>query len=243
MFDELISLLDDTNHMSSNGSILITSFDFDSNFLLQHFLSYSLKNTLNCVYISLLTPFSHLKHVQNKMGNILKTSEISTSSTFMFIPLFSSLSDHFFNNKSLLNINDLCTMIQQQIITSPDIIIIEDLQILRHLLKLSDIDILLMQRKLRQIFPNAQFITQISISDDENDDNDENFSSSLINMLKRIHHKHIFVRSLTTGATKDISGQLTYTGPSHSNLWKNIIIRKCLFRLTDRTLNLITSAV
>ena len=27
-------------------------------------------------------------------------------------------------------------------------------------------------------------------------------------MLKRIHTKHLFVRSLTTGATKDISGQV-----------------------------------
>ncbi|CAF1070365.1 unnamed protein product [Rotaria sordida] len=241
MFDELTALLDDTNRTSSHGSILITSLDFDSNFLLQHFLSYSLKNTLNCVYISLLTPFSHLKHVQNKMGNTLKTPEISSSS-LMFIPLFSSLSDQFFHEKSSLNIDDLCKMIQQQVIASPDIIIIEDLQILRHLLKFSDIQVLLMQRKLRHLFPNAQFITQISISDDENDD--ENFfSSSFINMLKRIHNKHLFVRSLTTGATKDISGQLTYTGPSQSNLWTNIIIRKCLFRLTDRTLNLITSAV
>ncbi|CAF2815087.1 unnamed protein product [Rotaria sp. Silwood2] len=240
MFDELTALLDDTNR-TSHGSILITSYDFDSNFLLQHFLSYSLKNALNCVYISLLTPFSHLKHVQNKMGNILKTPEISTSSTLMFIPLFSSLSDQFFNDKSSLNIDELCTMIQQQVIASPDIIIIEDLQILRHLLKFSNKEILLMQRKLRQIYSKAQFITQISISDDESDD--ENFSSSFINMLKRIHHKHLFVRSLTTGATKDISGQLTYTGPSQSSLWTNIIIRKCLFRLTDRTLNLITSAV
>ena len=63
-----------------------------------------------------------------------------------------------------------------------------------------------MQRKLRQMFPQTQFITQISISDDENDD--ENFSSFLINMLKRIHIKHLFVRNLPTGATKDISGQV-----------------------------------
>jgi hypothetical protein len=207
MFDELIALLDDTNH-NSNGSILITSFDFDSNFLLQHFLSYSLKNSLNCVYISLLTPFSHLKHVQGKMGNVLKTAEISTSSPLMFIPLFSSISDQFFNEKSSFNIDDLCTIITKHVITSPDIILIEDLQILRHLLKFSDAQILLMQRKLRQIFPRAQFITQISISDDENDD--ENFSSSFINMLKRIHNKHLFVRSLTTGATKDISGQVRF---------------------------------
>jgi hypothetical protein len=214
MFDELTALLDDTNHRS-NGSILITSFDFDSNFLLQHFLSYSLKNSLNCVYISLLTPFSHLKHVQNKMGNILKTAEISTTSSLMFIPLFSSISDQFFNEKSLFNIDDLCTMIQNQVIASPEIILIEDLQILRHLLKFSDTQILLMQRKLRQIYPKAQFITQISISDDENDN--EIFSSSLINMLKRIHNKHLFIRSLTTGATKDISGQVRYCFLSSSN--------------------------
>ncbi|UJR31866.1 hypothetical protein I4U23_019340 [Adineta vaga] len=240
MFDELNALLDDTNR-SSNGSILITSFDFDSNFLLEHFLSYALKNSLNCVYISLLTPFSHLKHVQGKMGNVLKTADMSTSLPLMFIPLFSSISDQYFNGKSTFTIDDLCTMIKQQIIASPEIILIEDLQILRHLLKYSDEQILLMQRKLRDIFPNAQFITQISISDDENDD--EKFSSFLINMLKRIHQKHLFVRSLSTGATKDISGQLTYTGPSQSRLWTNIIIRQCLFRLTDRSLNLITSAI
>jgi hypothetical protein len=120
----------------------------------------------------------------------------------MFIPLFSSISDQFFNEKSLFNIDDLCAMIEKQVIASPEIILIEDLQILRHLLKFSDAQILLMQRKLRQIFPTAQFITQISISDDENDD------EILINMLKRIHNKHLFVRSLTTGATKDISGQV-----------------------------------
>jgi len=171
-------------------------------------VSYSLKNGLNCVYISLLTPFSHLKHVQNKMGNILKTGEISTTSSLMFIPLFSSISDQFFNEKSSFNIDDLCTMIQNQVIASPEIILIEDLQILRHLLKFSDTQILLMQRKLRQIYPKAQFITQMSISDDENDN--ETFSSSLINMLKRIHNKHLFIRSLTTGATKDISGQVRY---------------------------------
>jgi len=207
MFDELTALLDDTNH-TSNGSILITSFDFDSNFLLEHFLSYSLKNGLNCVYISLLTPFSHLKHVQGKMGNVLKTSEISSSSSLMFIPLFSSLSNQFFDDKSSFNIDDLCAIIQQQVIASPEIIIIEDLQILRHLLKYSDEQILLLQRKLRQMFPTAQFITQLSISDDENED--ENFSSFLINMLKRIHNKHLFIRSLSTGATKDISGQVSY---------------------------------
>jgi hypothetical protein len=208
MFDELTALLDDTNR-TSNGSILITSFDFDSNFLLQHFLSYALKNSLNCVYVSLLTPFSHLKHVQGKLGNVLKTPEISTTSSLMFIPLFSSLSDQFFNGKPSFNIDDLCTMIKQQVIASPAIIIIEDLQILRHLLKLSDAQILLLQRKFRQLFPTAQFITQISISDDENDD-DGNFSSSLINMLKRIHDKHLFVKNLPTGATKDISGQVSY---------------------------------
>lgn len=207
MFDELTALIDDTNR-SSNESILLTSFDFDSNFLLQHFLSYSLKNSLNCVYVSLLTPFSHLKHVQNKMGNVLKTPEISPESPLMFIPLFSSLSDQFFNEKSSFTIDDLCTMIQQQIIASPHMIIIEDLQILRHILKFSDVEILMMQRKLRQLYPKAQFITQISITDDENDD--ENYSSPLINMLKRIHDKHLFVRSLTTGATKDISGQVRF---------------------------------
>ncbi|CAF1494706.1 unnamed protein product, partial [Adineta steineri] len=190
----------------------------------------------------LLTPFSHLKHVQGKMGNVLKTSDISTSLPLMFIPLFSSLSEQFFNEKPSINVNDLCTMIKQQIIASPEIIIIEDLQILRHLLKYSDEEILLMQRKLREIFPTAQFITQISISDDEND-NDEHFSSFLINMLKRIHTKHLFIRSLSTGSTKDINGQLIYTGPSQSRLWTNAVIRKCLFRLTERTLNLITSAV
>jgi hypothetical protein len=209
MFDELNALLDDTNR-NFNGSILLTSFDFDSNFLLQHFLSYSLKNSLNCVYISLLTPFSHLKHVQGKMGNVLKTAEISSSSSLMFIPLFSLISDQFFNEKPSFNIDELCTIIEKHVIASPEIILIEDLQILRHLLKFSDAQILLMQRKLRQLFPTAQFITQISISDDENND-DENFSSSLINMLKRIHNKHLFVRSLTTGATKDISGQVRYT--------------------------------
>lgn len=214
MFDELTALLDDTNR-TSNGSILITSFDFDSNFLLQHFLSYSLKNSLNCVYISLLTPFSHLKHVQGKMGNVLKTSEISSSSSLMFIPLFSSLSNQFFDSKSSFNIDDLCAIIQQQVIASPEIIIIEDLQILRHLLKYSDEQILLLQRKLRQIFPTAQFITQLSISDEENED--ENFSSVLINMLKRIHNKHLFIRSLSTGATKDISGQVSYNFSSKNN--------------------------
>ena len=207
MFDELTALLDDTNR-TLNGDILITSFDFDSNFLLQHFLSYSLKHSLNCVYISLLTPFSHLKHVQSKMGNILKTPELSKSSTFTFIPLFSSLSEYFFNEKSSFNIDDLCTIIQQQIIASPNMVIIEDLQIFCHLLKLSDKQILLMQRKLRQMFCIAQFITQISIVNDENED--DNFSSLLINMLKRMHSKHLFVRSLPTGATKDISGQVRY---------------------------------
>jgi hypothetical protein len=201
MFDELTALLDDTNR-HFNGSILLTSLDFDSNFLLQHFLSYSLKNSLNCVYISLLTPFSHLKHVQGKMGNVLKTADISLSSPLMFIPLFSSISEQFFNEKPY----DLCEIIQKQVIASPELILIEDLQILRHLLKYSDADILLLQRKLRQLFPTAQFITQISISDDE----DEHFSSFLINMLKRIHDKHLFVRSLTTGATKDISGQVKF---------------------------------
>lgn len=205
MFDELTALLDDTNHHLT-GSILITSFDFDSNFLLQHFLSYALKNSLNCVYISLLTPFSHLKHVQGKMGNTLKTAEISSSSPLMFIPLFSTLSDQFFHDKPLFNIDELCEMIKKQVIASPEIILIEDLQILRHLLKYSDTQILLLQRKLREIFPSAQFITQISITDDENDD--ENFSSAFINMLKRIHNKHLFIRSLTTGATKDINGQV-----------------------------------
>jgi hypothetical protein len=214
MFDELTALLDDTNR-TSNGSILITSFDFDSNFLLEHFLSYALKNGLNCVYISLLTPFSHLKHVQGKMGNVLKTSEISSSSSLMFIPLFSSLSNQFFDDKSSFNIDDLCAIIQQQVIASPEIIIIEDLQILRHLLKYSDEQILLLQRKLRQIFPTAQFITQLSISDDENED--ENFSSVLINMLKRIHNKHLFIRSLSTGATKDISGQVSCNFSSKNN--------------------------
>jgi hypothetical protein len=204
MFDELTALLDDTNR-TSNGSILITSLDFDSNFLLEHFLSYSLKNSLNCVYISLLTPFSHLKHVQGKMGNVLKTSEISTSSPLMFIPLFSSLSDQFFHDKMSFNIDDICEIIQQQVIASPEIIIIEDLQILRHLLKYSDAQILLLQRKLRQIYPKTQFITQISVADDESDE--DNF---LINMLKRIHNKHLFVRSLSTGASKDISGQVRY---------------------------------
>jgi hypothetical protein len=207
MFDELTALLDDTTR-TLNGSILITSLDFDSNFLLEHFLSYALKNSLNCVYISLLTPFSHLKHVQGKMGNVLKTSEISSSSPLMFIPLFSSLSDQFFHDQTSLNIDDLCAIIEKQVIASPEIIIIEDLQILRHLLKYSDAQILLLQRKLRQIYPTAQFITQISLSDDENDD--ENFSSFLINMLKRIHNKHLFVRSLATGATKDINGQVSY---------------------------------
>ena len=204
MFDELTALLDDPNR-TSNGSILITSLDFDSNFLLEHFLSYSLKNSLNCVYISLLTPFSHLKHVQGKMGNVLKTSEISPSSPLMFIPLFSLLSDQFFHDKISFNIDDICEIIQQQVIASPEIIIIEDLQILRHLLKYSDAQILLLQRKLRQIYPKTQFITQISIADDENEE--DNF---LINMLKRIHNKHLFVRSLATGASKDISGQVRY---------------------------------
>jgi hypothetical protein len=206
MFDELTALLDDTNR-HSNESILITSYNFDSNFLLQHFLSYALKNSFNCVYISLLTPFSHLKHVQGKMGNTLKTAEISASSPLMFIPLFTSISDQFFNEKPSFTIDELCTMIEKQVIASPEFILIEDLQILRHLFKFSDAQILLMQRKLRQIFPNTQFITQISISDDEND---ENFSSSFINMLKRIHNKHLFVRNLTTGATKDISGQVSH---------------------------------
>jgi hypothetical protein len=217
MFDELTALLDDTTPHSM-GSILITSYNFDSNFLLQHFLSYALKNSLNCVYISFLTPFSHLKHVQGKMGNTLKTAEISISSPLMFIPLFTSISDRFFNEKSSLTIDELCTMIEKQVIASPEFILIEDLQILHHLLKYSDTQILLMQRKLRQIFPNAQFITQLSISDDENENNDdENFSSSFINMLKRIHNKHIFVRNLTTGATKDISGQVSL----HENLQEN----------------------
>jgi hypothetical protein len=133
----------------------------------------------------------------------------------MFIPLFSSLSNQFFDSKSSFNIDDLCAIIQQQVIASPEIIIIEDLQILRHLLKYSDEQILLLQRKLRQIFPTAQFITQLSISDDENED--ENFSSVLINMLKRIHNKHLFIRSLSTGATKDISGQVSYNFSSKNN--------------------------
>ena len=205
MFDELTALLDDTNR-PLNGSILITGFDFDSNFLLQHFLSYALKNSLHCAYISLLTPFSHVKHVQNKMGNVLKTAEISAESPLMFIPLFSSISERFFNEKSSWTIEDVCDIIMKQVIASPDFVLIEDLQILRQLLKFSDAQILLLQRKLRQLFPCAQFITQISISDEENDG--EKFSSALINMLKRIHDKHLFVRSLTTGATKDISGQV-----------------------------------
>ena len=110
MFDELTALLDDTTRRS-NESILITSLDFDSNFLLEHFLSYSLKNSLNCVYISLLTPFSHIKHVQGKLGNTLKTSEISPTSTLMFIPLFSSLSDRYFNNETSFNSDEICDFI------------------------------------------------------------------------------------------------------------------------------------
>ena len=207
MFDELTALLDDTNR-PLNASILITSFDFDSNFLFQHFLSYALKNSLPCAYVSLLTPFSHLKHVQNKMGNVLKTAEISPASPLMFIPLFSSISERFFNEKSSWTIEEVCDIIAKQVITSPALVLIEDLQILRQLLKFSDAEILLMQRKLRQLFPTAQFITQISISDEENDG--EKFFSSLINMLKRIHDKHLFVRSLATGATKDINGQVNF---------------------------------
>ena len=97
-------------------------------------------------------------------------------------------------------------MIQQQIIASPQMVIIEDLQILRHLLKFSDEQILQLQRKIRQLYPDAQLITQLSMSDDENDD--DTFSSTLVNMLKRIHDKHLFVRNLPTGATKDINGQV-----------------------------------
>lgn len=218
MFDELAALLDDPNR-PSNGSILITSFDLDSNFLFQHFLSYALKNSLPCAYISLLTPFSHLKHVQTKMGNTLKTAEISPSSPLMFIPLFSSISERFFNAKSSSwTIDDVCDTIAKQVIASPALILIEDLQIFRQLLKLSDAEILLMQRKLRQLFPTGQFITQMSISDEENDG--EKFSSSLINMLKRIHDKHLFVRSLSTGATKDINGQVNFSSqnPCSSSL-------------------------
>ena len=151
MFDELTALLDDTNR-SSHSSILITSLDFDSNFLLQHFLSYALKNSFNCAYISFLTPFSHLKHVQGKMGNVLKTAEISPSSPLMFIPIFSTISEQFFNDKRLLTMEELCAIIEKQVIASPEIILIEDLQILRQLLKFSDAQVLLMQRKLRQIF-------------------------------------------------------------------------------------------
>ena len=206
MFDELTALLDDMNQTSA-GSILITSLDFDSNFLLQHFVSYALKNSVNCLYVSLLTPFSHLKHVQGKMGNTLKTAELSAGSPLMFVPLFSTLSELFFAGKSLPTVDELCRTLQQQAIASPQMIVLEDLQILRHLLKFTDAEILLLQRKLRQLFPRAQFITQMSVSDDENDE--QTFSSSLINMLKRIHEKHLFVRSLTTGATKDISGQVS----------------------------------
>lgn len=205
MFDELTALLDDTNR-SSNGSVFITSFNFDGNFLLQHFLSYSLKNSVRCLYISLLTPFSHLKHVQGKLGNNLKTPELSPLSSLMFLPLFASLSEQFFQNKSTLTVDDLCTMIQQQSIASPQMIIIEDLQILRHLMNFSDEQILQLQRKIRQLYPDAQLITQLSISDDENDDH--TFSSPLVNMLKRMHDKHLFVRNLPTGATKDINGQV-----------------------------------
>lgn len=206
MFEELHALLDDSIDHQQN-SILVTSLDFDTNFILQHFLSYSLKNSFNCVYISLLTSFTHLKHVQAKMGNTLKSPDISPSSNLIFIPLFSSISNKFFQEKNLsFSIDDFCTFIQQQIISSPKYILIEDLQILRHILKYSDADIILLQRKLRQLYPNAQFITQISVTDDENDD--ENHLSFLINLSKRIHDKHLFIRSLSTGATKDISGQV-----------------------------------
>jgi hypothetical protein len=208
MFDELTALLNDTNQ-SSNGSLLITSIDFDSNFLLQHFLSYALKNTLDCLYISFLTPFSHLKHVQSKMGNNLRTPEISSLSSLMFIPLFTSLSEQFFNQQSMLNVDDLCTRIKEQVVRSPKLVIVEDLQILRHLLKYTEQNILEFQRRLRQLFVDAQFITQLSISDDDVDtaDNDEG-STPMINMLKRLHDKHIFVRNLMTGSTKDITGQV-----------------------------------
>ena len=205
MFDELTALLDDTNR-SSIGSVLITNFNFDGNFLLQHFLSASLKSSTPCLYISLLTPFTHLKHVQGKMGNTLKSPELSSTSPLMFLPLFASLSEQFFQNKPVSTVDQLCAMIQQQVIASPQMIIIEDLQILRHLLKFSDEQILRLQRKIRQLYPDAQVITQFSISDDENDD--ETFSTPLINMLKRIHDKHLFVRNLPTGATKDINGQV-----------------------------------
>lgn len=208
MFEELHALLDDSRDRSTS-SILLTSFDFDSNFLLQHFLSSALKNSFNCVYISFLTSFTHLKHVQGKMGNVLKTPEFTPGSNLIFIPFFSSISEQFFTEKSVITVDQFCTIIQKQTLASPRLILIEDLQILRHILKYSDADILLLLRKLRQLYPDTQFITQISLSDDEHEE--DNYSSYLINMLQRIHDKHLFVRSLSTGATKDISGQVPFS--------------------------------
>ena len=207
MFDELTSLLDDSQS-NSTGSVLITSYDFDSNFLLQHFLSYSLRNSIPCAYISLLTSFSHLKHVQSKLGQTLKTPDITPSSSLMFIPLFSTLSERYFQAKSQLSIDELWLTVMSQLIASPKMIVIEDLQILRHLLKYSERDILLFYQKLRRLYPDAQIITQISISDDEVVEGDDQITSPFITMLKRIHDKHLIVRNLSTGATKDISGQV-----------------------------------
>lgn len=205
MFEELTGLLND-----STGSVLITSFDIDSNFLLEHFLSIALKNGQSIVYLSVLTPFSHLKHIQTKMGNHLKTSEISSASPLMFIPLFTSLSERFFQGQSMMTVDELCQYIEQQAVaSSPQMIIVEDLQILRHLLKYTDKDILFFQRRIRQIYPRAQIISQLSIGDDENDE--ETFSTTLINLLKRLHEHHLFVRNLPTGATKDITGQVIYS--------------------------------
>ena len=116
MFEELHALIDDSIDHRQN-SILVTSFDFDTNFILQHFLSYSLKNSFNCVYISLLTSFTHLKHVQAKMGNTLKSPESSPESNLTFIPLFTSISNKFFQDKNQsFSIDDFCTCIQEQIL-------------------------------------------------------------------------------------------------------------------------------
>ncbi|CAF1190979.1 unnamed protein product [Didymodactylos carnosus] len=92
-------------------------------------------------------------------------------------------------------------------------------------------------------FIKALFITQISIPE-INVDGDNNDTTTIIQMLKRIHSKELFISSLLTGATKDISGQLTYSAESKSSShWTNMIIRRCLFKISDRSFSLINSAV
>ncbi|CAF1501012.1 unnamed protein product, partial [Didymodactylos carnosus] len=107
----------------------------------------------------------------------------------------------------------------------------------------NDAQVLLFVRYLKNAFRKALFITQISIPE-INVDGDNNDTTTIIQMLKRIHSKELFISSLLTGATKDISGQLTYNAESKSSShWTNMIIRRCLFKISDRSFSLINSAV